>query len=130
MRDREFSPGFRLSKIDVLFLCVAIPASLALALTHEWLGGVIAFVVGHFFLFCNVFRISRGLELTWTGVFLGLAACSILVSKPPWLVTCLLSLVVTLIVVAIEMRRPSYHGAWWHRINPKLQDWWKMQAND
>jgi hypothetical protein len=29
-----------------------------------------AMVVGHFFLFCNVFKVPRKLELLWAGIFL------------------------------------------------------------
>ena len=121
---RQFLPGFRLSATDILVLLVATSASVVLALTHDWIGGVIAFVVCHFFLFCNIVRISRPLELAWAGAFLVLAACTVLFAIPGWRVTYLLLLAVTAIVVAIEMRKPSYHGVMWDRINPTLREWW------
>jgi len=33
----------------------------------------------------------------------------------------------TIICVAVEMRKPSYHGVGWKWINPKLPEWWKTQ---
>lgn len=128
MRDRQFSPGFRLSTIDFLVLLVATAVSVEMGIMHDWIGGVIAFVVCHFFLFCNIFRISRPLELVWAGVFLVLAVCSVLFARPGWIATYGLSLVITVIVVAIEMRKPSYHGIWWQRINPGLREWWETNA--
>ncbi|MCG8448581.1 MAG: hypothetical protein MI725_03250 [Pirellulales bacterium] len=120
----QFSPGFRLSTLDGIVIVASVAVSISLGLTHSWLGGGIAFVVSHFFLFCNVFRISRLLELTWAGVFSTLALCTVIYESPGWLATFVLSLVITVVVVAAEMYKPSYHGIWWQRINPGLEEWW------
>ena len=132
MRDQPFSPGFRLSKTDVLVLLIAAISSAAVGSTDigvdRVIAFVIAFVVCHFFLFCNVFRISRPLELVWAGVFLVLGVCTIFFSTPAWPATFLLAFVVTIIVVLIEMRKPSYHGILWQRINPRLRDWRDAKA--
>src|SRR5262249_2513053 len=72
--ERTFQPGFRLSALDVIVLIIGGIAS-AYVMTRDWWFGIaIAFVVLHFFLFCNVLRMSRPLELIWAGIFAAMAA--------------------------------------------------------
>ena len=54
---------------------------LATAALTLWLASLVghlailpALVVGHFFLFCNVFRVRTRLELIWAGIFLMVVA--------------------------------------------------------
>lgn len=95
---------------------------------NVWWAFCLAFVVLHFFLFCNVFRLARPLELLWAAVFVMLAGATIVFDQPGWLVTTALSLIVTFIVVAVEMRKPSYHGIAWRQINPNLLQWWEAHV--
>ena len=125
----HFSPGFRLSALDVIILIVGTAGAVIFGNQTWWIGLVIGFVVGHFFLFCNVFRMSRPLELAWATVFTGLAAGSIAAEFPSWIVTIVLSLCTTVSVVVLEMRRPSYHGVGWQKINPGLRERWEAQTN-
>ena len=127
MAASTFQPGFRLSTVDIVVIVAGAIASIALWSTAWWIGFVVAFVIAHFFLFCNIFRIARPLELVWSGIFIALAYCTITFEKPSWLITIVGSLIATTIVIAIEMRKPSYHGILWQRINPQLLQWW---AND
>jgi hypothetical protein len=62
---RPFAPGFRLSAIDVGVVLAGAIGSFLVAQVESWFGLAIAFTVGHFFLFCNVFRMPRPLELAW-----------------------------------------------------------------
>jgi len=124
MNHPEFKPGFRFSVFDALLLVAGAWGARFFWSQTWWLGFVIAFVVGHFFLFCNVFRISRGLELIWAFVFIVLTRLTLANGLLTWPVTVALSLSVTLIVVGIELRKPSYHGIAWHRVNPTLPQWW------
>lgn len=124
----KFSPGFRLSVVDVLVLIVGTAGAVYFGLQTWWIGLVIGFVVGHFFLFCNVFRMSRPLELIWAAVFLLLAGGTIACDFPGWLATICLSLSVTVAVIMTEMKRPSYHGIAWQKVNPDLPDWWAAQT--
>lgn len=120
----EFSPGFRISCFDG---CVLAVGALAIALVAPSvpLGAVVlGFVLGHFFLFCNVFRISRPPELIWASAFVGLAIGSLLADKPRWPTTFVVCLLLSVLLVVIEMRRPSYHGVLWKRINPNLRAWY------
>ena len=93
-----------------------------------WGGFVLAFVLAHFFLFCNVIRMARPLELIWAGVFVVLAGATLAFETPSWLVTAPVSLFVTAVVVVVEMRKPSYHGVGWQRINPGLPAWWETRV--
>lgn len=125
---RRFEPGARLSRFDVGVLVVTAIVCGGLATTDAPLiAGGIAFVVGHFFLFCNIFRIRRGPELIWAALFTGLSAATIVTELPGWPITFLASGVATVILVAIEMRHPSYHGLGWARLNPDLPRYWREQ---
>jgi hypothetical protein len=128
MKQVVFAPGFRLSVVDVFVIVVGTAATIVLSLFMWWWGFVSAFVLAHFFLFCNVVRMARPLELLWGGVFVVLAGATVAFETPGWLVTTLLSLLVTVIVVVVEMRKPSYHGVGWQRINPGLPAWWEARV--
>jgi len=120
----EFAPGFRLSVRDVIVLVFGVGSSIAIGKNFWPASFIIAFAVGHFFLFCNVFRISRRLELIWTGIFIGLAIGKIFTQIPGWPVTIVISVGATVSVIVAETRKPSYHGIFWRQINPRLRDWW------
>ena len=108
-------------------LVLGVGVSLILGKNY-WPGSFfIIFAIGHFFLFCNLFRISRRLELIWTAIFLLLAGGSTIGGFPSLLVTAAFSICVTIIVVAIELKKPSYHGVFWQQINPGLRAWWDSQ---
>ena len=127
MAAAAFTPGFRLSKLDLVVLLAGVAGALLFGALVWWAGFVIAFVIAHFFLFCSVFRLSRPLELVWAAIFVTLAASTVTAGFPGWWVTAGVSLAATVAVVAIQMRRPSYHGVGWQRINPGLRRWWEMQ---
>jgi hypothetical protein len=123
MGDATFSPGFRLSALDVIILVIGAGAAAGVASVDRWTGVAIAFVVAHFFLFCNILRMSRPLELAWAAVFSSLALCAGQKLMPwPW-VFCI-SVGVTVIIAILETRRTSYHGVGWKKLNPDLRAWW------
>ena len=128
MNQAAFAPGFRLSVADVIVLVGGTVATIVLSMIVWWWGFVIAYVLAHFFLYCNVVRMARPLELVWAGVFVVLAGATVAFETPGWLVTVLVSLLVTVLVVVVEMRKPSYHGVGWQRINPHLPKWWESRA--
>jgi hypothetical protein len=127
MKQAAFAPGFRLSVVDVFVLVGGTAATIVLSLYVWWWGFVPAFVLAHFFLFCNVVRMARPLELVWAGVFVVLAGATVAFETPGWLRTAIASLLVTVVVVVVEMRKPSYHGVGWQRINPGLPAWWEAR---
>ena len=125
MNEPVFSPGFRLSTLDIVVIALGTAAAGGLWLLAPSAAFVVAFVVGHFFLFCNVFRVSRGLELTWGALFTVLAGGTVIAEIPGWLFSALIALLATVVVVALEMRKPSYHGVFWQILNPGLRAWWE-----
>ena len=88
---------------------------------------VIAFVVGHLFLFCNVFRISRKPELVWASLFVLLAVFTVLTENPGWMITFVVSFLVAVVLINQETKKPSYHGVGWQMLNPGLLEWWDKQ---
>ncbi len=125
-----YLPGFRLSSFDILVLGVGGILALAVGSFTRWGGFIVGFVLAHFFLFCNVFRLARSLELLWSGLFIVLAGLTIVADTPGWIATTVISLGMTLVVVLIEVRKPSYHGIGWQWLNPGLPAWWAAQQTD
>ncbi|MCA9068991.1 MAG: hypothetical protein KDA84_08715 [Planctomycetaceae bacterium] len=130
MPESSYQPGFRFSLVDGIVITVGTIASCVLASVDWRIAFVIAFVVMHFFLFCNIFRVSRSLELVWSAVFIGLSYSTISFEKPSWPITVSAVLCLTMIVIGIEMRKPSYHGILWRIINPKMPEWWEARNRD
>lgn len=103
-------PGFRFSVVDGLFLLLC---AVAIVLLRERLGTfvwIIAAAAGHFFLFCNVFRVRRSYELIWTAVFLANVTAWTWAGRFSWTAVLAVQFPVTVAVVALEIRSPRYHG--------------------
>lgn len=130
MKEPEFAPGFRLSIVDAAILAAGAGFSIVLGGQVRWAGLVVGFVVGHFFLFCNVFRISRRPEMIWAAVFTTLAGSTVFSGAPGWVMTIVVSLLLSASLIALEMRKPSYHGVFWKRINPGLKEWWTSNPSE
>jgi hypothetical protein len=128
MATPAFAPGFRLSAVDLLVLILGALLSVALAFIDLSYCLVVCIPLAHFFIFCNVFRVSRVPELIWAGIFVVLAGATLVSGFPGWWVTVFVAVCVCAVVVVAEMRKPSYHGAYWQRINPGLPDWWKANG--
>jgi len=128
-RTQEFKPGFRISIIEGMILCAGIVGGSLLGKYIWWAGFAVAFVVLHFFLFCNVFRIRRSPELIWAGVFLLLSGSTILTGLPGWVAAILGSIALSSYFIWRESKDPSYHGVCWERWNPDLRSWWNEYCN-
>ena len=118
---RTFSPGLRLSAIDVTVLIAGIASATVLSFSLWEASVVIALVVSHFFLFCNVFRIRRKPGLIWAGFFV--AVITVVSAKSTdtiWMM--ILPLPLTLTLIGLEFRHSSYHGILWKRINPQASE--------
>jgi hypothetical protein len=107
--------------IDIAVLGIGSVAAAVAWKSFWWAGLVIAFVLGQFFLFCNVFRVARKPELIWSAFFLFVAVPTVLTDIPGWPLTIATALLSTVGVVVCEMRKPSYHGIGWRWINPGLE---------
>ncbi len=122
----ERKAGFRLSAVDIAFIAVAAAATFFL---QERLGDsvwVIPFAVGHFFLFCNVFRVRRKYELAWVAVFFVNVTAWAAAGRFSWLSVLASQVPFTLIAIGLEMRSRQYHGIGCRRINAAhLEEWLK-----
>jgi hypothetical protein len=125
MKPAAFSPGFRLSVRDGAVLIVG---GIGAFLGERDTAIIIGMAVGHFFLFCNVFRVRTKLELIWAAIFCCLTVFTLVFHQPGWPVTIGVSLACAAALIVIEMKSPSYHGIGWRRINPKLPEWWEAQS--
>ena len=124
MTDHEFNPGFRISARDLAVLVAGLCGTLYFGMITWYAGFIIGFPVVQFFLFCNVFRIDRKLELLWATVFVILVITTVKFGVPGWPLTILLSLIMTKYVIFREMKSPNYHGIGWQKINPQLYARW------
>jgi hypothetical protein len=108
----------------MIVLVIGFALFFTLLKTYAPISFIVAYTMGHFFLFCNVFRIARLSELLWAGIFIALLGCTIFCGFPNWPITIAISLCITVGVVTWEMKKPSYHGICWQQINPGLKNWW------
>lgn len=125
MPAQTFNPGFRISTLDVAVLLLGASFAASIGVVQPWIGVAIVFAVTHFFVFCNIVRLARPLELTWAATFVTLATITAVLDAWSWPVTLGLSLVLSTALVTMELRKPSYHGAFWRQINPGLPQWWE-----
>ncbi len=125
-----FKPGFRISTLDYIVLVFGVTGCVAALQIDSAVAGVIAFTIGHFFLFCNVVRMNRAYELIWAAGFLLLAGATIYEIIPSWWLCYGITILMTGVLVTMQLRRPDYHGAFWQELNPNLSEWWKQNSND
>ena len=125
MSDRpRRTAGFRLSIVDVLFIAAAAVATILLRKRLDTLVWVIPFSVGHFFLFCNVFRVRRAYELAWVAAFFVNIVSWAAAARLQWPIVFATQLPFTLMAIVLEMRSREYHGIGSRRINAAHLDEW------
>ncbi len=108
-------PGFRFSVWDGIVIGVVAMASVGLWSTVRELAILMAFVVGHFFLFCNVFRIPRHYELVWSVLLIINVALWWEPGGWNW-IGLVSQLGATLSVITWALLRPDYHGVGWRSV--------------
>ena len=136
MNDNRFHIGQRLAGFRILVsdIVVAFCVAVATLLLWYWAQGDEIYqtlalmplvVLGHFFLFCNVFRISRSLEIIW-----GIVFALVFYGMPDWYTTghhfvgpwnfwyqCLLFISpVTIVLIVVVIFSKDYHGIGYHRV--------------
>jgi hypothetical protein len=102
--------GFRFSWTDGL--AVALCAFVTWG-TWPFLGTIAVLfpvVLGHFFLFCNVFRIARELELLWSAIFMTDVGMWVGLESFTWSRVLLTQTPVTILLIALTVFRTDYHG--------------------
>ncbi|PNY37976.1 hypothetical protein C2E31_05625 [Rhodopirellula baltica] len=101
--------GFRFSSTDAFAIVVCLIATIWGRRTIGDLAWLFPFVLGHFFLFCNVFRVPRKPELVWAGCFLVIAT-GCLIAEASILYALWMVLPITAGILVYAIRLPSYHG--------------------
>lgn len=120
--------GLRFSFVDGLVL-------LATSVVTPWLvreigsmGWLPAFVVLHFFLFCNVFRIRRKPELIWATCFVLLAGFLVTAEQFAATTLMLCQFPLTVVLIVRDIRHPAYHGVFARRLNPRLDQYLSAES--
>ena len=120
---RPRTAGFRFSFTDGIAIAVC---AVATVIAWQWIGHVsliAPIALGHFFLFCNVFRVHRNYELIWALSFilnfsfwvLGFPDGSIPFGK-----LFAVQIPITTLLITLEVRSRRYHGIFSRRMNPNL----------
>lgn len=115
--------GFRFSWTDGVVLFIAVLTTWSLKAREIELFWIPPMVVGHFFLFCNVFRVRRNYELIWACLFLLNVGFWMSRLSLRWQEPLLCQVPVTLVVIVAEMRSRRYHGIWASRLNPFIEEY-------
>jgi hypothetical protein len=115
--------GFRISIIDTVVIVAAAVGAIWLRRMDNPIWWVIATVIGHFFLFCNVVRMRRRFELTWAILFILNIAFWIWTQNLSGLRALACQLPITAALVVAELRSPRYHGIFANHWNPQLNEY-------
>jgi hypothetical protein len=99
----QLKPGFHLSRFDIAVLVITAVVTTILYRIDWRASFCLLLVICHFFLFCNVIRLPRFLELTWAALFLILSGTTFTLAFPGWLMTTVISLLVTVSVVIVHL---------------------------
>lgn len=115
--------GFRFSLADVIAISVFTSAAAGLWHLGSPLWWLLVIAAGHFFLFCNVFRIVRRRELIWAGLFVLNVGLWAWFDRLTWPGVLLCQLPITVVLIVADIRAPGYHGVLAKRLNPRLNDY-------
>ncbi len=118
----KFDPGFRISLTDAVFLLLVFVGAAFTFNSYGSAGFIVITPAIQFFLFCNVFRIRRMAELIWAGLYL-VASTAIYANDVSLMYCLLMGLGLGGLIIAYELRHPSYHGIFWEKVNPALKTW-------
>ncbi len=115
--------GFRFSLADALaLLCLGgVAMGLHKVPNESW--WLVTLAGGHFFLFCNVFRVRRNFELIWAALFVINVTAWLCVEKLEWTNVMACQFPITAAFVFADLRSPRYHGVFARAVNPRLTDY-------
>ena len=102
--------GFRFSASDAVILLLGCFATWRLRRAEFPLWWIVPIVIGHFFLFCNVFLVWRRWETVWAALFVINVASHIVFGALGWVQPLVIQLPVTLAVIVAQIRSPYYRG--------------------
>lgn len=102
--------GFRFSLADAAAIGVCALAAWAIWPLIKDVAVLFPVVLGHFFLFCNVFRIPRSSELLWSGVFVINVAVWLSIGRFSWPAVLITQTPLTILLITLAVLRSDYHG--------------------
>jgi hypothetical protein len=108
--------GFRFSVADGFVL---VASGLASWPAYRALGEqalMLPLVLGHFFLFCNVFRVRRNYEYIWAAAWVVNCGAWLFSGSFTWWGVLAVQSPLTVVLIVLEMRSPEYHGILWRRL--------------
>ena len=117
------------SAADALVLVLAGLAIWALWIPVQEFACLVGFVVAHFFLFCNIFRIHRKYELAWSAIFMINVSCGLATQAWGLLDAMLLQAPLTVVLIVAEMCSLRYHGVGCRMINARQVAEWTQTSN-
>lgn len=109
--------GFRFSVMDVIIFAGGAVTTLGLWQVVGQFALMVPYLLGHFFLFCNTFRVGGERDLIWIGTFLINAYAWIQTDNLPLHLA--IQAVVTLALIVQCVLGKNYHGIACAQINPK-----------
>jgi hypothetical protein len=115
--------GFRFSPTDA---AVLVLFGAAVAILHRFgssLSWIVTIVAGHFFLFCNVFRVMRRRELIWAAAFVVNVGLWLSLGRLDWPNVLACQLPISTGIIAWELKASRYHGIFADRLNTRLADY-------
>jgi hypothetical protein len=115
--------GFRFASQDLPAIGAFTAAAAVLWRWENSLWWMLAIAAGHFFLFCNVFRIVRQRELIWAMLFVLNIGAWLWFEELTWAHVLSCQLPITIFLIIADVRAPTYHGIFANRLNPQLNDY-------
>jgi hypothetical protein len=123
MKPDTRSHGFRISAFDGIVLFIGGCLTVWLYREDNPVWWLVATVLGHFFLFCNVFLVWRRWELLWAAIFLVNVTVHLIGGDTNGGSVFAWQLPLTLWIIALQIRSPFYHGVFAQRWNRRLQEY-------
>lgn len=116
MHEDHVPAGFRFSWTDAVVLLLGLPTTVTLWIWVETFALMVPFLLIHFLLFCNIFRVCRFFELIWSAFFV-VNFCLWLAAEVwgvwigfSWLGVLALQTPITVLLIWLQVRAPEYHG--------------------
>ncbi len=122
--DARRPAGFRFSLTDAVVILVCAGATWGLRQPIGPLILVCPVALGHFFLFCNVFRVGRPSEIIWSVLFIVNCVVWVPFDVLGWLRLIAAQSPAALAVIALTITRRDYHGWGWSVV----RRWRKLES--
>src|SRR6266404_3640740 len=109
-RSKTRTWGFRFFTTDALVIGALIAGAILLRRMESSLWWILAMVGGHFFLFCNVFRVRRRFEVGWAALFIINVGGWLYFRELSWMKVLGCQLPISAAVIFAEVNSSRYHG--------------------